>query len=119
MIILMPVNALVANRIRAIQFNQMEKKDERIKVINELLGGIKVLKLYAWEPIFEKKVMQIRAEEIKLLRRSIYLRCAVSFVWCCAPFLVSQIATPIRDQNSICLNSPGGIGDIHYISSKQ
>lgn len=99
MIILMPVNAFVANKVKAIQFDQMENKDERIKVINELLGGIKVLKLYAWEPIFEKQVMKIRDNEIKLLRKSIYLRSAVSFVWCCAPFLVKQL--PSRVKNSI------------------
>ena len=28
-------------------------KDERIKNMNEILNGIKVLKLYAWEPSFQ------------------------------------------------------------------
>lgn len=68
----------------------MTNKDERIKLINELLCGIKVLKLYAWEPIFETQVKQIRDREIELLRKVIYLRSAVSFVWCCAPFLVEH-----------------------------
>lgn len=31
----------------------MKYKDERIKVINEILNGIKVLKMYAWEMSFK------------------------------------------------------------------
>ena len=30
----------------------MERKDERMKLINEVLNGIKVLKMYAWELSF-------------------------------------------------------------------
>ena len=31
----------------------MELKDERIKLMNEILNGIKVLKMYAWEMSFK------------------------------------------------------------------
>ena len=34
------------------QVKQMNKKDERVRVITEILNGIKVLKLYAWESSF-------------------------------------------------------------------
>jgi len=30
----------------------MKYKDERIKLMNEILNGIKVLKMYAWEMSF-------------------------------------------------------------------
>lgn len=93
LIILLPLNAYVSSETKKIQFDQMKNKDARIKLINELLGGIKVLKLYAWEPIFEKQVMKIRDREIKLLQKTVYWRCAVSFVWCCAPFLVKRPST--------------------------
>ena len=29
---------------------QMKDKDKRVKLMDEILNGIKVLKLYAWEP---------------------------------------------------------------------
>jgi len=47
-----------------------------------------VLKLYAWEPCFEQKVLDIRGKEIKVLRSAAYLSAVTSFVWSCAPFLV-------------------------------
>ena len=35
----------------------MQEKDKRIETVNEVLSGIKVLKLYSWENSFEEKVM--------------------------------------------------------------
>lgn len=50
----------------------------------------KVLKLYAWEPSFQHTVEQIRDEEIKVLRQAAFLSAGTSFLWTCAPFLVSS-----------------------------
>ena len=38
----------------------MREKDERVRVITEILGGIKVLKLYAWEGSFTNKIDGLR-----------------------------------------------------------
>lgn len=35
----------------------MVLKDERLKLLNEMLNGIKILKLYAWERSMEEKVI--------------------------------------------------------------
>lgn len=42
MIILIPVNGLIANRVKTLQIRQMKYKDERVKLMNEVLNGIKV-----------------------------------------------------------------------------
>lgn len=42
MILLMPVNAVIATRQRKYQVQQMTLKDSRIKLMNEVLNGIKV-----------------------------------------------------------------------------
>ncbi|CAN7994936.1 unnamed protein product, partial [Ixodes hexagonus] len=70
----------------------MKHKDERIKLMNEILGGMKVLKLYAWEQSFEKQVQDIRAREVANLRTMAYLSAVLSFLWNCAPFLVSLMS---------------------------
>lgn len=67
----------------------MKSKDNRIKLMNEILSGIKVLKLYAWELAFQDKVMHIRQEELKVLKKSAYLAAIGTFTWVCTPFLVS------------------------------
>lgn len=88
MIILIPVNALIANKVKTLQIRQMKSKDERVKLMNEVLNGIKVLKLYAWEPSFEQQILKIRAKEIQVLKEAAYLNAGTSFIWSCAPFLV-------------------------------
>lgn len=67
----------------------MKSKDNRIKLMNEILNGIKVLKLYAWELAFKDKVLAIRQEELKVLKKSAYLAAVGTFTWVCTPFLVS------------------------------
>ncbi|XP_075974894.1 multidrug-Resistance like Protein 1 isoform X3 [Anticarsia gemmatalis] len=89
MIILIPINGLIANRVKTLQIRQMKYKDERVKLMNEVLNGIKVLKMYAWEPSFEEQILKIRNKEMNVLKQTAYLNSATSFIWSCAPFLVT------------------------------
>uniref|UniRef100_A0A8C3UXW1 Canalicular multispecific organic anion transporter 2 n=1 Tax=Catharus ustulatus TaxID=91951 RepID=A0A8C3UXW1_CATUS len=78
------VLAGVAVMVLLIPFNsveQMRYKDSRIKLMNEILGGIKVLKLYAWEPSFSEKVLEIRKNELRVLRKAAYLNSVSTFAW--------------------------------------
>jgi hypothetical protein len=43
---------------------QLREKDQRMKVMNEILNGIKILKLYAWENSFADKVEMVRNREV-------------------------------------------------------
>lgn len=42
MIVLIPFNGLIANRVKTLQIRQMKYKDQRVKLMNEILNGIKV-----------------------------------------------------------------------------
>uniref|UniRef100_A0A8C0FAY3 Multidrug resistance-associated protein 1 n=1 Tax=Bubo bubo TaxID=30461 RepID=A0A8C0FAY3_BUBBB len=89
MILLVPINAVMAMKTKTYQVAQMKSKDNRIKLMNEILNGIKVLKLYAWELAFREKVLEIRQKELKVLKKSAYLAAMATFTWVCAPFLVA------------------------------
>uniref|UniRef100_A0A670ZAQ9 Multidrug resistance-associated protein 1 n=1 Tax=Pseudonaja textilis TaxID=8673 RepID=A0A670ZAQ9_PSETE len=89
MLLLVPVNAVIAMKTKTYQVAHMKSKDSRIKLMNEILNGIRVLKLYAWELAFKRKVLQIRQEELKVLKKSAYLAAIGTFTWVCAPFLVA------------------------------
>ncbi|KAK8778644.1 hypothetical protein V5799_020015 [Amblyomma americanum] len=90
MIILLPINGVVTAYIRKYQVQLMRHKDRRLKLMNEILGGIKVLKLYAWEKSFQERVQSIRSDEMSSLKVQAYLSAAVIFAFTCAPFLVSR-----------------------------
>ena len=68
----------------------MQYKDARIKLMNEILNGIKVLKLYAWENSFKEKVLAIRQKELNVLRKTAYLGALSTMAWTSAPFLVGS-----------------------------
>ncbi|XP_078610229.1 multidrug resistance-associated protein 1-like isoform X14 [Branchiostoma floridae x Branchiostoma japonicum] len=89
MILLIPINIVMANKTKQLQVKQMIQKDARIKLMNEVLNGIKVLKLYAWELSFKEKIEKIRSKELQILRNTAFLNAGASFTWVCAPFLVS------------------------------
>uniref|UniRef100_A0A8D2LTB3 Multidrug resistance-associated protein 1 n=1 Tax=Varanus komodoensis TaxID=61221 RepID=A0A8D2LTB3_VARKO len=89
MLLLVPVNAVIAMKTKTYQVAHMNSKDNRIKLMNEILNGIKVLKLYAWELAFKEKVLGIRQQELKVLKKSAYLSAVGTFTWVCAPFLVA------------------------------
>ncbi|KAB0394515.1 hypothetical protein E2I00_015647, partial [Balaenoptera physalus] len=89
MVLLIPLNGAVAVKMRAFQVEQMKFKDSRIKLMSEILGGIKVLKLYAWEPSFLKQVEDVRQDELRLMRQAAYLHATSTFIWICTPFLVT------------------------------
>ncbi|KAG1674187.1 Multidrug resistance-associated protein 1 [Nymphon striatum] len=89
MVLLVPVNAFIATISRKLQFKDMKFKDERTKLMNEILNGIKVLKLYAWEVPFGEMVQGIRNKEVNVLKTLAYYMAGITFVWTCAPFMVS------------------------------
>ena len=66
----------------------MQQKDSRIRLMNEILNGIKVIKLYAWENHFQEDVQDVRHKEMSFIKKMAYLNIASAFSWMCVPFLV-------------------------------
>uniref|UniRef100_A0A915IMN4 ABC transmembrane type-1 domain-containing protein n=1 Tax=Romanomermis culicivorax TaxID=13658 RepID=A0A915IMN4_ROMCU len=89
MFLLIPINFWLSSKQRKYQIMQMRYKDERIKITNEILNGMKVIKLYAWEQCFEKRIQTIRDKEISIIKKAGYYGAVVTFTWNCAPFLIS------------------------------
>uniref|UniRef100_A0A8C3SMI9 ABC-type glutathione-S-conjugate transporter n=1 Tax=Chelydra serpentina TaxID=8475 RepID=A0A8C3SMI9_CHESE len=85
LVLVIPINAFVAAKVK----QQMKNTDQRVKLLNEILHGIKILKLYAWEPSYQKKVVEIREREIDVLKSSGYLTTFSMLTLTCIPFMVS------------------------------
>ena len=56
MLVLLPLNAIIWTIMERFQSEQMIMKDERVRVITEILSGVKVLKLFSWEDSFIHKI---------------------------------------------------------------
>ena len=88
MILLIPVNAFVSGKMRYIHLQVMKFKDKRIKLMNEILNGIKVLKLYAWEKSFNNQIDQLRNNEVNKLKKRSYLQGIMVFAFQSSSILV-------------------------------
>ncbi|CAL4102207.1 unnamed protein product, partial [Meganyctiphanes norvegica] len=84
-----PINTFVANKVKNLQGKHMTLKDKRLKIITEVINGIKVLKMYAWEESFKQQVEDIRAQEIVVLKRLAIFHCNSSFFFNVTPTLVA------------------------------
>ncbi|XP_053206592.1 ATP-binding cassette sub-family C member 3-like [Panonychus citri] len=89
MVVMMPINGITVHWCQKFQVKFMEQKDERVKFMNEILSGIKIIKLYAWENSFLKIVNNLRKKELGHLKRLSYLENFSSFLWLCSPMMVS------------------------------
>uniref|UniRef100_A0A183TW18 Multidrug resistance-associated protein 1 n=1 Tax=Toxocara canis TaxID=6265 RepID=A0A183TW18_TOXCA len=89
MLLLLPINFGITMAIRRWQVRQMAVKDERTNMINEILNGIKVIKLYAWEPAMEKVVTALRDRELFCIERAGLLRTVSDMLNSASPFLVA------------------------------
>ena len=70
MVLVIPFQALIFRNIKTYQMEQMKNKDRRNKMMDEILNGMKIIKLYAWESSFLRKVNAIRDQEIYALKVS-------------------------------------------------
>ncbi|XP_044159188.1 multidrug resistance-associated protein 1-like [Bufo gargarizans] len=85
----LPFMAVFSMFIKKLQEEQMKQKDGRIKLISEILQGIKVLKLYAWENAFLKKVESFRLMELKAVKQTALWLSGSMALFVTSPFWVS------------------------------
>ncbi|XP_015781054.1 multidrug resistance-associated protein 1-like [Tetranychus urticae] len=91
-ILLVPFNYIVSTRFRLCQLALMKEKDSRAKLISEVLSGMKVLKLYAWEGAFGDIIAAIRRNEIKYLKSQAIWMGGITIAFASVPFLVTVVA---------------------------
>ncbi|KAL4709187.1 hypothetical protein ACJJTC_008115 [Scirpophaga incertulas] len=67
-IIVLPIQGVLGRTIGKKRSHVAGKTDERIKVMTEVISGIQVIKMYAWEIPFQKVVGQKRIDELKEIK---------------------------------------------------
>uniref|UniRef100_A0A8C4UKV9 MRP1 protein n=1 Tax=Falco tinnunculus TaxID=100819 RepID=A0A8C4UKV9_FALTI len=90
LLLVIPVNVQIAAKVKNLKVRYLNKySDQRVKLLSEMLHGIKILKLYAWEPAYQRKLMSIREHEVDVLKSSGYLTTYSMLTLTCIPFMVS------------------------------
>uniref|UniRef100_A0A8D0D0S8 ABC-type glutathione-S-conjugate transporter n=1 Tax=Sander lucioperca TaxID=283035 RepID=A0A8D0D0S8_SANLU len=68
-VLIFPLNGFIAKLRSKLQV-QMKFMDGRIKLMNEILSGVKILKFYAWEEAFLRRIGVLRDGELWALKKS-------------------------------------------------
>ncbi|XP_070785440.1 ATP-binding cassette sub-family C member 9 isoform X1 [Enoplosus armatus] len=97
-VLLAPVQYLIATKLADTQKSSLEHSTDRLKKTTEILKGIKLLKLYAWENIFCDSVEETRGKELTSLKTfafytsmSIFMNAAIPIAAVLATFVVHHV----------------------------
>ncbi|KAG1687446.1 Canalicular multispecific organic anion transporter 1 [Nymphon striatum] len=106
-VIMIPINGLIEKITHKVQVDVLALKDERIKIVTEIMNGIRILKLYAWETPYMNKVVSVREREMNGLKKIAYLNASTMLTWYSCTFLVSIVtfATYIHMSDSNILTT--------------
>lgn len=63
-----PFQSILAAKIKNLRESASYHTDDRVKVLSEVIKGIKLVKLYAWEFSFIKRILSYREKELRDLR---------------------------------------------------
>nr|UEO57356.1 ABCC2 [Conogethes punctiferalis] len=73
-LLIFPIQAMLTKVTASVRRQVAMRTDKRIKLMSEIINGIQVIKMYAWEKPFQLVVKAARAYEISALRKSIFIR---------------------------------------------
>lgn len=90
-IILIPINKVIASKIGKLSQDMMLYKDERVKLISEIIYGIRTIKMNTYENYFIKRMNHVRQQELKALRGRKYLDAFCVYFWATTPVLISVL----------------------------
>lgn len=73
LVMLMPCSGMLFGYVTMFRQKKVKVTDVRVKLMNEILAGIRVIKSYAWENAFIKKITSFRNRELVILKYIAYV----------------------------------------------
>ncbi|KAK5935847.1 hypothetical protein CgunFtcFv8_021166 [Champsocephalus gunnari] len=73
-LIFIPLQVGLVRLINRFRWKSIQITDCRVRTMNEILNSIKLIKMYAWEDSFEKKIAEFRKNEKKQLQKASYVQ---------------------------------------------
>ncbi|XP_078489925.1 ATP-binding cassette sub-family C member 10-like isoform X1 [Ciona intestinalis] len=94
-LIMILFNRYLAKKMGEYNRDMMKHKDDRVKLMTEILLGIRVVKFNAWEELLSGKINQIRSKEMKSLKGLKYFDAGCVYLWATTPVLITLLTFSI------------------------
>lgn len=81
LLLFIPLQGYLGKRTSILRMKTAIRTDERVRLMNEIISGIQVIKMYTWEFPFAHLVDNTRKNEIKAIKATSYIRgISLSFI---------------------------------------
>jgi ABC-type multidrug transport system fused ATPase/permease subunit len=93
MILVLPLTYWVQRKTGEYQDTMMKHKDSRVKLLNEALQAIRVIKFFAWEEKFTERIEALRSDEVRELLWIKFMGALTYVIWRClsGPFFLYSL----------------------------
>eukprot|EP00879_Flechtneria_rotunda_P024838 GHRR01026356.1.p1 GENE.GHRR01026356.1~~GHRR01026356.1.p1 ORF type:complete len:469 (+),score=138.30 GHRR01026356.1:65-1408(+) len=91
MLLYSPISAKVSGRLIVLRRSLMTWTDKRVGLMNEIVNGMQMIKVYAWESSFKAAVMDIRNKEASILRRIIWWQSLFAMLLFSGPVMMAVV----------------------------
>lgn len=88
---LLPLNIKLAFLMGSYQAEALGFTDKHTHKMHEVFQAIKVVKLFSWERLFEKRIGTVREQELDAFRKRSAAWVAAHFVWFITPSIVTTV----------------------------
>uniref|UniRef100_A0A6B2KWS5 ABC transmembrane type-1 domain-containing protein n=1 Tax=Arcella intermedia TaxID=1963864 RepID=A0A6B2KWS5_9EUKA len=74
LLLLLPLQVYISRKIATVRRSTVKVTDERVRTMSDVLSAVQLIKFFAWEDSFAKKVKSIRENELTWLKRGKLLK---------------------------------------------
>jgi ABC-type multidrug transport system fused ATPase/permease subunit len=90
-LLLVPVNYYFQNESQNLQKIYRSLTEKRVQIVTEIINAIQLMKLFAYEKLFFKKVSESREKEIKVIKDYQLQQNYLNSIWNFVPYLISLL----------------------------
>ncbi|KAL1921756.1 uncharacterized protein VTP21DRAFT_10398 [Calcarisporiella thermophila] len=89
LLLLLPLNFWISAKFYEIENDKKVLTDRRLNLLNEIMQGIRIIKIFTWEKEFARRVTEIRRLELQQWARNLRLLVFSATLWWSSPALLS------------------------------
>ncbi|KAG1471789.1 hypothetical protein G6F56_001926 [Rhizopus delemar] len=101
MILCQPITYFISSRFEKLHESVMSATDKRLKLMNELLSAIRIVKFFAWESEFKKRIIEARENELSAIRSRLMMFMWILNAWFMIPVVIMVTVFYVYTETSV------------------